>query len=322
MTDIVITEFMDERAVASLRERFEVRHDPALSERPDELLRLVEGALALIVRNRTRVDAVLLAGGSRLRAVGRLGVGLDNIDLAACAARDIKVIPAVGANAQAVAEYVITTALMLLRGAYACTGEVAAGRWPRAAASQGRELSGKVLGLVGFGSTSRFTGRLGRALGMRVIAHDPLLALQDPVWIEESTTSCPLEALLQNADVVSLHVPLTDATRNLFDAERLACMKSDAVLINAARGHVVDEAALVARLRAGKLGGAALDVYADEPLPAGSLLAGVPNLILTPHIAGVTQESNERVSRYIADKISEILAPRAHDHRHADNQTG
>ena len=185
MARIVICEFMDEPAVDSLRARFDVVYDPSLVDRRDTLLQQLAAADALIVRNRTQVDAALVERAPRLKVVGRLGVGLDNIELAACAARRIDVVPATGANARAVAEYVITTALMLLRGAYLRSADVAAGRWPRNALAAGRELAGKTLGLIGFGSTSRITGRLARALDMCVIAHDPYVETGDPVWQHE-----------------------------------------------------------------------------------------------------------------------------------------
>ncbi|TMH57294.1 MAG: 3-phosphoglycerate dehydrogenase, partial [Betaproteobacteria bacterium] len=157
---------------ASLQRRFVTTYDAELVNRRDELLRAVADADALIVRNKTRVDSELVAAASKLRIVGRLGVGLDNIDLPACEARGIQVIPATGANALAVAEYVISTAMLLLRGAYASTPAVAAGEWPRASLANGRELAGKTLGVVGFGSIGRQTTHLGRALGMSVIAFD------------------------------------------------------------------------------------------------------------------------------------------------------
>jgi (S)-sulfolactate dehydrogenase len=238
-------------------------------------------------------------------------VGLDNIDVPACAARDVLVIPATGANALAVAEYVIGVAMVLLRGTYFATADVAAGKWPRAALSSGREIAGKTLGIVGFGGIGRLTGKLGRALGMRVIGFDAELAPGDAVWRDDGAEPRTLDALLAQSDVLTLHVPLLPATRNLIDARRIAAMKTGAILVNTARGGVVDEAALAAALSSGRLGGAALDVFEQEPLPAGSPLAGCPNLILTPHIAGVTTESNERVSSMIADKVIEALATRA-----------
>ena len=308
MIRIVISEFMDDAAVADLARQFDVRYDKTLVDRSEALLGELRGAGALIVRNRTQVNAALLAAAPQLRVVGRLGVGLDNIDVTACAARGVEVIPATGANAQAVAEYVIAAAMLLRRGAYAASADVAAGRWPRAALSDGRELAGAALGLIGFGGIGRLAGRLGRALGMHAIGFDEKLPPSSPVWRDDDTRACTLSEVLAEADVVSLHVPLTAQTRNLIDASRIATMKHDAVLINTSRGGVVDEAALAASLREGRLAGAALDVFANEPLAAGSPLADCPNLLLTPHIAGVTRESNRRVSSLIAEKVATALA--------------
>jgi (S)-sulfolactate dehydrogenase len=304
---IVISEFMDAPSVDELRRHFDVVYDPQLVDRRADLQRALTDADALVVRNRTQVRPELLASGPRLRVVGRLGVGLDNIDVPACQARGVAVVPATGANALAVAEYVIATTMVLLRGAYLASGAVAAGEWPRAALSEGRETAGKTLGLVGFGGIGRLTARLAQSLGMRVVAHDPLLAPDAPAWRETGVACMPLERLLLEADAVSLHVPLTEATRGLMDAARIAAMKPGAVLVNTARGGIVDEAALAQALREGRLGGAALDVFENEPLRAGSPLAGAPNLILTPHIGGVTRESNERVSAMIAARVSELL---------------
>ncbi len=308
---VVISEFMDEAAVATLAAHHATEYDRDLVDRREELKARLIDADALIVRNRTQVNAELLAAAPRLRVVGRLGVGLDNIDVPACAARDVAVIPATGANALAVAEYVIGVAMVLLRGTYFATADVAAGKWPRAALSSGREIAGKTLGIVGFGGIGRLTGKLGRALGMRVIGFDAELAPGDAVWRDDGAEPRTLDALLAQSDVLTLHVPLLPATRNLIDARRIAAMKPGAILVNTARGGVVDEAALAAALSSGSLGGAALDVFEQEPLRAGSPLAGCPNLILTPHIAGVTTESNERVSSMIADKVIEALATRA-----------
>jgi (S)-sulfolactate dehydrogenase len=304
---IVIAEFMEEGAVASLRRRFDTLYDATLVDRHSDLLASVAGADALIVRNRTQVDATLLAGAGKLKVVGRLGVGLDNIDMPACAARGIQVIPAHGANALAVAEYVIGAAIHLMRGTYLATESVAAGEWPRATLSHGREIAGKTLGVVGFGSIGQLTGRLARALGMTVIGFDAQIPASAPLWPEQHTTPRRFDDLLRDADIVSLHVPLTPATRHLIDGEKLALMRSDAILINTARGGVVDEEALATALRAGRLYGAALDVFESEPLPAGSPLTGCPNLILTPHVGGLTREANLRVSTLIADQVAAAL---------------
>jgi (S)-sulfolactate dehydrogenase len=308
MARIVITEVMDSPAVAQLAAVHDVLYDPLLVDQPARLLAEAPSADALVVRNRTQVRGELLAALSRCRVLGRLGVGLDNIDVPGCAARGMQVIPATGANALSVAEYVIGTTFMLLRGAYRSNAAVVAGAWPRQALSNGREAAGKTLGLVGFGSIGQHTARLAHAVGLRVQAFDALMPPADPIFAECGVVGVGLEALLATSDVISLHVPLLDSTRGLFDAIRIAAMKPGSVLINTARGGIVDESALVAALRSGHLGGAALDVFETEPLPPAPHLADCPNLLLTPHIAGVTFEANERVSTLIARKVLEALA--------------
>ncbi len=304
---IVISEFMDAPAVETLRARFDVDYRPKLVDDAAALEEALAWADAWIVRNRTQVRGRLLESAGNLRVVGRLGVGLDNIDLAACEARHIEVIPAMGANAESVAEYVVTAALMLLRGAYGSSRAVEAGTWPRQMLSQGREASGKVMGLVGIGSIGRLTGRKARAMGMRVIAHDPNVPATAEAWRELGTLPYALDELLRESDVVSLHVPLVPGTRGLLSREKLWLMKHDAIVINTARGGIIDEEALAAMLREGRLGGAALDVFEHEPLAAGSPLVGAPRLLLTPHIAGVTLEANERVSAMIAERVAAFL---------------
>jgi (S)-sulfolactate dehydrogenase len=306
MADIVITEFLDEEALKTIPAKYSVLYDAKLVDRPDDLMHEVADCRALVVRNRTQVRGTLLAAASRLRVVGRLGVGLDNIDTDACAARNIPVFPASGANDLSVAEWVICNAMMLLRGAYFATPEVIAGTWPRNRL-MGRELSGKVMGLVGYGAIAREVAKRADALGMTCIAFDPFLPDDHPAW--KLAQRHGLEPLLREADVVSLHVPLNESTANMMDTVRLKRMKKDAILLNAARGGVVDEAALAGALKAGELGGAALDVFDEEPLSAsrGAVFAGCPNLILTPHIAGVTQESNVRVSHVTVENILKAL---------------
>jgi (S)-sulfolactate dehydrogenase len=304
---IVISEFMDEDAVALLDAEFDVRYEPTLVDSPAALAKAVTAAQALIVRNRTQVRGEVLDAAPLLKVVGRLGVGLDNIDVAACDSRGILVIPATGANAIAVAEYVVATAMLLLRGAYLSTPAVAAGAWPRNALGLGREAAGRTLGLVGFGSIGQVTAGKAAALGMKVIAHDALIDEDSLVWAVSGIRGTSLENLLRVSDVVSLHMPLTPATRGCFSREVMQSMKPGAILVNTARGGIVDEAALAELLASGHLGGAAIDVFADEPLPAGSALAGAPNVILTPHIAGLTTEANERVSDLIARRVAESL---------------
>ena len=307
MTDIVITEFMDACAVDSLRADFDVHYDPDLHADAAGISIVLGQARALIVRNRTRVDARLLATGPELVAVGRLGVGLDNIDLDACAARDLPVYPATGANVVAVAEYVVAVMLMMLRGAYHATDRVLAGDWPRTALI-GREASGKTLGIVGFGAIGRAVAARASALGVHVAAFDPILSPDDPAWSTPGASRFDdLGAMLGTCDVVTLHVPLAEATRHLVGAAEIAAMKPGACIVNTARGAVLDEVAMAEALVSGKLGAAALDVFEDEPLPAHSPLEGIPNLYLTPHIAGLTQEANARTGALVASRIRRAL---------------
>ena len=310
MAKIVISEFMDDTAVDSLKADFDVLYDPALVDRDDDLMDAIGDCRALIVRNRTQVRQPLLQAAPELIAVGRLGVGLDNIDVDACLKRDISVFPATGANNLAVAEYVIAGLLMLLRGAYHACAEMVQGDWPRNALI-GREIDGKRLGLVGFGGIARDVAVRAKALGMGVVATDRFVPADSPVWREHGVEPGEFDDVLRSSDAISLHVPLTDETRDLVDGDAIARMKPDAVLINTARGGVVNERSLVDALKAGHLGGAMLDVFAQEPLKDGGIFEDTPNLVLTPHIAGVTKESNVRVSAVTAQNIRKALEQRS-----------
>ncbi|MFQ5619886.1 MAG: NAD(P)-dependent oxidoreductase [Rhodospirillales bacterium] len=212
--------------------------------------------------------------------------------------------PASGANDLAVAEYVIAGLFMLLRGAYHAGARVLAGEWPRTDL-MGREVAGRRLGLIGFGAIGRAVASRARALGMTVAAYDPYVSPDDPAWAGVDARG--LDDIVGESDALSLHVPLTDETRHLIDGKALSRMRPGAVLINAARGGVVDEDALAGALRAGTLGGAMLDVFENEPLAAGSPLEGVPNLILTPHIAGLSEDSHRRISAVTAANVRRVL---------------
>lgn len=306
MAEIVISEFMDEASVDVLRETFDVVYDKDFLQKPQELIAAVAGCKALIVRNKTQVRGELLEGALNLRVVGRLGVGLDNIDTVSCKARDIAVIPATGANSVSVAEYVLASLLMLARECYHDSAAVAAGQWPRER-MVGGEIFGKTLGLVGFGDIAREVAVRTKACGMTLVGYDPFLPDSHPVWAEYGVRPLSLDALLAESHAVSLHIPLTDDTRLLFNAQHLRAMRSGAVLVNTARGGIVDEDALAAALEDGHLGGAALDVFSAEPLAAGTALGKAPRCILTAHIGGVTRESNVRVSSLVAEKVAKAL---------------
>lgn len=224
----------------------------------------------------------------------------------------MEVCPSIGANAQSVAEYVIATAMILLRGpAYRTTAEVAAGAWDRPRYAGGVELAGRTMGVVGFGSIGQVVGQKAAAMGMEVIAYDAMMPPDAPAW--RNARRVDLDTLIAEADAVTLHCPLLPGTRGLIGAERLAAMKPGAVLINSARGGIVDEAACAAALRSGALAGAALDTLEAEPITpeTGALFAGIENLILTPHIAGVTRESNRRIAESAAASVRRVLGTAA-----------
>ncbi|TRD19786.1 hydroxyacid dehydrogenase [Palleronia caenipelagi] len=293
---------MDEEALTRFGAEVSVFYDPTLVEDRPSLLAAVAEVDALIVRNRTRVDAEVLEAAPRLRVIGRLGVGLDNIDLNACAVRGVTVRPATGANTLSVAEYVIAAMLMLVRGCFDARAQMEAGDWPRTSLIGG-EIAGRRLGLLGYGEIARAVAERARALGMEIAAHDPYLPADHPAW--NGVARCDFGNLLVSADVLSLHVPMTPETRGLIGQTELARMKPGAVLINTARGGVIDEEALAAALRRGDLAGAALDVFAQEPLTAEAAqkFAGLKNIFLTPHVAGVTTEGNGRVSRLTVENV-------------------
>ena len=308
MARILVPEFLGERFLDRLRIEHEVEYEPDLYGDRDRLLESVANARAILIRNRTKVDQAFVEAARALKVVGRLGVGLDNIDLRACAAAGILVKPAVGANAVSVAEYVLGAMLSLLRPVFGMTGSMMAGEWPRQGYAFGMEAFEKTLGLLGFGSIARHVARRASAFDMEVIAHDPFVDGTDPVWNEAEPVS--FDDLLRRADVLSIHIPLTEGTRNLIGTEAFNLMKPTAILINTARGGIVDEPALAAALRNGTIGGAALDVFSSEPLGAepAAMFAGIGNLLLTPHLAGNTKESVDRVAEVTVATVLDVLA--------------
>jgi len=302
MPDIIITEFMDEGPVEGLKARYDVHWDNTLCEKPDKLKELLGDAHALIVRNRTQVNDDILAAGPNLKVLGRLGVGLDNIDLKACERHAVKVCPATGSNNVSVAEYAICTMMMLLRGCFYSKDDILAGKWPRNE-NTGLEARGRTLGLLGFGMIGQSAARMARGLEMEVIAHDPHVPDGAEGW--KYATNVSLDNLITRSDVLSVHVPLLPETRSIINAAAMAKMKKGSFLINTARGGVIDEDDLIAALKSGQIGGAALDVFADEPLSAqtAAKFADVPNLVMTPHISGVTEESMAAISTITVDNV-------------------
>jgi (S)-sulfolactate dehydrogenase len=304
---ILISEFISPQALQFLREKHEVIYDPELYKDPLKIKESIQNVQGFIVRNLTQVNEDILSAAPHLKVVGRLGVGLENIELPACAQRNITVIPATGANAQSVAEYVIGSVIALSRRFEQATQLTLEGKWPRSTFSVQAECAGKYLGIIGFGSIGKVLARNANGLGLRCIAYDPFLSGSEVAMGDFSVPLMSLQDLLGKSDYVSLHLPLLPETKNLFNAATLDLMKDGAILINTARGGILDEHALAERLRSGRIGGAAIDVFSAEPARDLSHFVNIPNLILTPHIAGVTAESNERVSQLIANEVSNYL---------------
>ena len=297
---------MDESEVSRLSSHHEVLYNPDLHSNVNSLLDSITDTQALIIRNKTLVNREIIDASKDLRVVGRLGVGLDNIDATYCREKGIPIVIADGANTDSVAEYVVTGLLVLFRGIMDSTSRIINGEWPRGDFI-GTEVKGKTLGIVGLGSIGRAVAQKVKLLGMRVVGTDVNIEKDDPVWGEFNVQYKEFSDLVRISDAVTMHVPLNDDTKGLFDDYTLQNMRKSAILINTSRGGIVDENALVKYLKNGHLGGAMLDVFESEPLTESRPFAGLPNLILTPHIAGVTVESNRRVSCMIVDKVMEHL---------------
>ncbi len=264
----------------------------------------IKRANALIVRSDTKVTADLMAKATELQVIGRAGVGVDNVDVAAATQRGIAVLNAPGANTVSAAEHAIGLLLASLRNIPPAVSSMRAGKWARKE-FPGTEMRGKTLGLVGLGRIGRHVATIARAFGMRIIAHDPYLP--EARALELGIELVPVDQLLSRADVVSLHLPLTDDTRHFLNRERIAQMKDGAVVVNTARGALIDDTALIEALDSGKLGGAALDVFEPEPLVEDSPLRSHERVTLTPHLAASTSEAQERVATEICTAIRDAL---------------
>src|SRR6202045_2574709 len=270
----------------------------------DNLVAEIADAQALIVRSATKVTSELLDKAPNLRCVGRAGVGVDNIDLEAATKRGIIVMSTPGGNAVSVAEHTFALMLSLARQVPRMDKAIHEGRWEKSSAA-GMEISGKTLGLIGLGRIGSEVALRAEAFDMRVLGYDPYIS--EAAAKEFSVELVPLDRLLAESDFVSLHTALSSATQNLINAESLAKMKKGAFIINAARGELIEEAALADALKSGHIGGAGLDVFAVEP-PKNSPLVGLPNVIATPHIAGSTTEAQEEVGTQVAVQVKDYLA--------------
>lgn len=270
----------------------------------DEFESALRSADALIVRSATRVTRDMLARAPRLKAVGRAGVGVDNIDIPAATVKGIAVFNAPGGSTVAAAELTMALLISVARKIPAAEASVRRGEWNRAA-FKGVELRGKTLGLIGAGRIGSEVATRCQAFGMEVVAYDPYLSPTRADELDVELTG--LDEVIERGDFISMHVPLTDETRGICGSYALSKMKPTAFVVNASRGGVVDEAALAKALHNGDIAGAALDVYDDEPLSADSPLRDAPNLVLTPHLGASTAEAQVGVATEVAQKIRLLL---------------
>lgn len=312
--DILIPEELVARNVQWLLDKYDVVSEGALWKDPSRLQALLREARAVMIRNQTQITVGLLAAAPNLIAVGRLGVGLDNIDLPAAAARGVVVVAPLEANATSVAELTLGFMLALARKIPQADRSTKAGGWDRQGCT-GSELDGKTLAICGFGRIGRLVAVRARAFGLRLLVFDPYAKSDLAALRETNATLCvTLEESLATADFVTAHLPLTAETRGLFGTRTLAQMKPGAFFINTSRGGVVDEVALLASLRSGHLGGAALDVRETEPPAVRLGLEALGNVILAPHIGAATFEAQTRTFDVVASDIDRLLQGEAAVH--------
>jgi D-3-phosphoglycerate dehydrogenase len=305
--DILITEACDGPALHRLTLQYQVVRDDSLWNDPNRLREQLRSARAIVLRNQTRLTADLLADATNLIAIGRVGVGLDNIDVRAASDQGVVVIAPLNANATSVAELTIGLLIALSRKIPSADRSTKAGGWDRKG-NTGVELAGRTLALCGFGRIGRLVAARARAFDLQVLVFDPYVGPDAPGLRATGATLCgDLTEALKEADFVSIHTPLTSETRHLFGAKAFAVMKRGSFLINTARGGIVDEAALLGALQNGPLAGAALDVRESEP-PAGSNpFAALDNVILTPHIGSFTHEAQMRTMEAVAADLDRVL---------------
>ena len=306
MTKILITEFINQDSLNDLNNIFEIKFDEKLWEKNEELTGIIKDYDGLIVRNKTQVSKQILSNAKNLKFIGRLGVGLDNIDTEFCKTKNIHVQPATGMNADSVAEYVVSSSMSLIKKIPILHNGTVKGNWPRTTIKSA-EIKGKCIGVVGFGTIGRKVANYSLKNGLNVLAYDPYIKeLGDN---EKDYRLSSLEDIFQNADIVSLHLPLTEETKNLINKSSFSKMQKQPIIINTSRGSVVNENDLIEAYNQNLISGFALDVFENEPITNDLYEKIKPdmNCILTPHISGVTTESNIRVSNFIVKKTIEFF---------------
>jgi phosphoglycerate dehydrogenase-like enzyme len=303
---ILITEFIDKNSLDDLNNNFEIKFDEKLWEKEEQLLEIIKGYDGLIVRNKTQVNKNILSNAKNLKFIGRLGVGLDNIDTEFCKSKNIHVQPATGMNADSVAEYVISSSMSLIKKIPMFHNGTVKGNWPRTTIKSA-EINEKCIGIVGFGIIGRKVADYSLKNGLNVLAYDPYIKKLDDN--EKNYKLSSLENVFKDADIISLHLPLTEETKNLINKSSFSKMQKQPIIINTSRGSVVNENDLIDAYDQNLISGFALDVFENEPIKKDlyERITSEMNCILTPHISGVTTESNIRVSNFIVKKAIDFF---------------
>ena len=303
---ILITEFINKNSLEDLNNNFEIKFDEKLWEKKEELLEIIKDYDGLIVRNKTQVNKNILSNAKNLKFIGRLGVGLDNIDTEFCKSKNIHVQPATGMNADSVAEYVISSSMSLIKKIPMFHNGTVKGNWPRTTIKSA-EINEKCIGIVGFGTIGRKVADYSLKNGLNVLAYDPYIKKLDENKKNYKLSS--LENVFKDADIISLHLPLTEETKNLINKSSFSKMQKQPIIINTSRGSVVNEKDLIDAYDQNLISGFALDVFENEPIKKDlyERITSEMNCILTPHISGVTTESNTRVSNFIVKKAIDFF---------------
>ena len=306
MTKILITEFIDSQSLQNINKKFDVIYKKDAWQNKDFLEREIQKFDGIIVRNKTSLDKKILINASNLKFIGRLGVGLDNIDTEYCKKNNIIVQPATGMNSDSVAEYVVNSSLTLLKKSQIINEQTLQGKWPRTSIIT-KELKGKTFGLIGFGDISKKVLKLINVFDVACIAYDPFINSKQ--MEVDNIKKVSFDEILNLADIISIHVPLNNETKYLFDRQAFIKMKKQPIIINSSRGGIINEKDLIDAYRNKYISGFALDVFENEPINETFYknISNDMNCILTPHIAGVTAESNVRVSNFIIDKTNKFF---------------
>ena len=306
MIKILITEFINQNSLDNLKKKFDVKYEEKLCENKLELEKIIKEYDGLIVRNKTQVNSDILKKASKLKFIGRLGVGLDNIDTEYCKNKGIHVQPATGMNADSVAEYVVSSSMSLIKKIPMFHSGTAKGEWPRTTIKS-TEINQKNLGIIGFGTIGKKVAEYSSKNGLKILAYDPYIKEINDKEIDAKLSG--LNEIYEKSDIISIHLPLTDETKNMINKSSFSQMKNNPIIINTSRGGIINESDLINAYHENIISGFALDVFENEPIESefyNKIKPGM-NCILTPHISGVTTESNIRVSDFIVKKIIDFF---------------